>query len=60
MSIELKKFNYNISIVLLLLILNNYLLMSLDFFNILIKINLILFFLVVAYFYLKNFKNNLN
>ena len=59
MPVELKQFNYKISIVLLLLILNNYLLISIGFFNITLKINIILFFLTVAYFYLKNFKNNL-
>ena len=59
MPVELKQFNYKISIVLLLLILNNYLLISIGFFNITLKINIILFFLTVTYFYLKNFKNNL-
>ena len=58
MSLELKKFNCNISIALLLLILNNYLLISLGIFNIVLKINLILFFLSIVYFYFKNFKNN--
>ena len=59
MPVDLKKFNYKISIALLLLILNNYLLISIGFFNIVLKINIILFFLTVAFFYLKNFKNNL-
>ena len=58
MPVELKQFNYKISIVLLLLILNNYLLISLGIFNIVLKINLILFFLSIVYFYFKNFKNN--
>jgi len=59
MSIELKNFNNKISIVLLLLILNNYLLLSIGLFNIILKINLLLFFFFIAYFYAKHFKNNL-
>ena len=59
MPVELKKFNNIISVTLLLLILNNYFLISIGFFNILLKINTIFFFITIIYFYLKNFKNNL-
>jgi len=59
MSIELKNFNNKISIVLLLLILNNYLLLSVGLFNIILKINLVFFFFFIAYFYTKHLKNNL-
>jgi len=59
MSIELKNFNNKISIALLLLILNNYLLLSVGIFNIILKINLVFFFFFIAYFYTKHFKNNL-
>ena len=60
MPVELKQFNYKISIILLLLILNNYFLTSIGFFNIVLKTNIIIFFLTIIYFYLKNFKNNLS
>ena len=59
MSIELKNFNNKISIALLLLILNNYLLLSVGIFNIILKINLVFFFFFIAYFYTKHLKNNL-
>ena len=60
MPIELKSFNNKISIILLLLILSNYFFMSLGFFNLILKINIILFFISIIYFYTKNFKNNLS
>ena len=60
MPIELKSFNNKISIILLLLILSNYFFMSLGFFNLILKINIILFFVSIMYFYSKNFKNNLS
>ena len=60
MPIELKSFNNKISIILLLLILSNYFFMSLGFFNLILKINIILFFVSIVYFYSKNFKNNLS
>ena len=59
MSIELKHFNNKISIALLLLILNNYLLQSIGLFNIFLKINLIFFFFLIGYFYFKYLTNNL-
>lgn len=59
MSIELKNFNNKISIALLLLILNNYLLQSIGLFNIFLKINLIFFFFLIGYFYFKYLTNNL-
>ena len=60
MPIELKTFNNKISIILLLLILSNYFFMSLGVFNLVLKINTILFFLIIIYFYARNFKNNLS
>ena len=59
MPVELKQFNYKISIALLLLILNNYLLQSIGLFNIFLKINLIFFFFLIGYFYFKYLTNNL-
>ena len=58
MSEKLKNFNIKISLTLSLLIFNNYFLISLNIFNIILKLNLIIFFLCVFYFYIKNFKNN--
>ena len=59
MPIDLKNFNNKISIILILLILSNYLFISLGFFNIILKINTAIFFITILYFYIKNFKNNL-
>ena len=59
MPIDIKKFYRNVSIILACLIINNYILISLSFFGTLVKINLIIFFLLTIYFYIKHFKTNL-
>ncbi len=60
MLTELKNFNNKISSILLLIVISNYLFMGLGFFNLILKINVILFFITVIYFYAKYLKNNLS
>ena len=58
MLIELKNFNNNITLALLILILNSYLFLSINLPIEILKINLVIFFTVFIYFYLKYFKYN--
>jgi len=58
MPIELKNFNNKITLALLILILNSYLLLSINLPIDILKINLVIFFIVFIYFYLKYFKYN--
>ena len=58
MLIELKNFNNKITLALLILILNNYLFLSIGLPIEILKINLVIFFIVFIYFYLKYFKYN--
>ena len=58
MLIELKNFNNNITLALLILILNSYLFLSIGLPIEILKINLVIFFIVFVYFYLKYFKYN--
>ena len=58
MLIELKNFNNNITLALLILILNSYLFLSINLPIEILKINLVIFFIVFVYFYLKYFKYN--
>lgn len=58
MLIELKNFNNNITLALLILILNSYLFLSIGLPIEILKINLVIFFTVFIYFYLKYFKYN--
>ena len=51
-------FHEKLALVLSFLILNNYLLLSLNFFQLLIKINFLIFFFTVLLFYVKNFSEN--
>ena len=53
-----KKFHQKIALVLSFLILNNYLLLSLNFPQLLIKINFLIFLITVLIFYLKNIMEN--
>ena len=58
MLIELKNFNNKITLALLILILNSYLFLSINLPIEILKINLVIFFTVFIYFYLKYFKYN--
>ena len=58
MLIELKNFNNKITLALLILILNSYLFLSIGLPIEILKINLVIFFTVFIYFYLKYFKYN--
>ena len=58
MLIVLKNFNNNITLALLILILNSYLFLSINLPIEILKINLVIFFTVFIYFYLKYFKYN--
>ena len=58
MLIELKNFNNKITLALLILILNSYLFLSIGLPIEILKINLVIFFIVFVYFYLKYFKYN--
>ncbi len=58
MLIELKNFNNNITLGLLILILNSYLFLSINLPIEILKTNLVIFFTVFIYFYLKYFKYN--
>tara|TARA_A100001011_G_scaffold330245_1_gene355959 strand:+ start:358 stop:1539 length:1182 start_codon:yes stop_codon:yes gene_type:complete len=58
MQLNIKSFNNKIVLSLVILILNSYFLLSINLPIILLKINLILFFLVLTYFFLKHFKYN--
>ena len=58
MLIELKNFNNNITLALLILILNSYLFLNINLPIEILKINLVIFFTVFIYFYLKYFKYN--
>ena len=53
-----KNFHEKIALVLSFLILNNYLLLSLNFPQLLIKINFLIFLVTVLIFYSKNFFEN--
>ena len=58
MQISLIKFNQKASLTIITLILNNYLILSLNLPALIIKLNLVLFFSSVIYFYTVNLKNN--
>ncbi len=58
MLIELKNFNNKITLALLILIFNSYLFLSINLPIEILKINLVIFFIVFIYFYLKYFKYN--
>ena len=58
MLIELKNFNNKITLALLILIFNSYLFLSINLPIDILKINLVIFFIVFIYFYLKYFKYN--
>ena len=58
MPIELKNFNNKITLALLILIFNSYLFLSINLPIEILKINLVIFFIVFIYFYLKYFKYN--
>ena len=58
MPIELKNFNNKITLALLILIFNSYLFLSINLPIEILKINLVIFFTVFIYFYLKYFKYN--
>ena len=51
-------FHEKITLALSFLILNNYLLLSLNFFQLIIKINFIIFLIVIFVFYFKNYSEN--
>jgi len=51
-------FHEKIILALSFLILNNYLLLSLNFFQLIIKINFIIFLIVIFVFYFKNYSEN--
>ena len=58
MPTELKHFNNKITLALLILIFNSYLFLSINLPIEILKINLVIFFIVFIYFYLKYFKYN--
>ena len=58
MLLEVKNFNNKIALVLLILILNSYLFLSIGLPIEMLKINLVIFFIVFIYFFIKYFKYN--
>ena len=53
------EFHEKIALILSFLILSNYLFLSLGFFQIIIKINFLFFFIAIIFFYIKNFSENI-
>ena len=54
-----ENFHEKTTLILSLLIMNNYFLLSVGLSNLILKINLIFFFFFVFFYYLKNFKENI-